>query len=264
MESSDDERDALDHLSRVHGEAGLFAAVLALVGQLAGSASALAVFTAWRTETKGIAEAERLAADVAWLSAASRLPCLELLLDRVRNQPKTARRALLQATRRVMAAHSPLRPVDRLHWLLMRLKLGDRPPPPAAAEAHNDLAQLPAHSLRQLATLTAFLSALVPGRQPELGAAWYARVMSGLLPVTQVPPFSMPDGDALANALHEAQAMPWMLRPVLVRAWVDAALQVGQRGNLPPCAADALRLAAGLLESPLPPEVARHYSLLDW
>ena len=259
-----DEHEALDRLSRVHGEAGLFAAVQALVGQFANNASALAVYEAWRTETQGMATAQGVAADVALLSPATRLPCLEALLDRVRLQPKPARRTLLQATRRVMAANAPLRPVDRLHWLLMRLKLGDRPPAMASPDAHNDLLQLPAHSLRQLAVLTAHLSSMVPGRQPELGLAWYIHVVAGLMPNAMVPACVLPDGDALANAVHEAQALPWMLRPVLVRAWVDAALHVGQRATLAAGAADALRLAAGLLESPLPPEVARHYSELAW
>jgi hypothetical protein len=29
-------------------------------------------------------------------------------------------------------------------------------------------------------------------------------------------------------------------------------------------AADALRLAAGLLDSPLPPELSRHFHQIDW
>jgi len=79
-----------------------------------------------------------------------------------------------------------------------------------------------------------------------------------------VPACSTPDGDGLAHALDEVESLPWMLRPVLLRDWVDAALATGERTRLRPCAADALRLAAGLLDSPLPPELARHYIELDW
>jgi len=53
--------------------------------------------------------------------------------------------------------------------------------------------------------------------------------------------------------------MAWMQRPVLVRNWVDTALARRERGRLRDSAADALRLSCGLLDSPLPPELARHY-----
>ena len=69
----------------------------------------------------------------------------------------------------------------------------------------------------------------------------------------------LPGGDALVHALHQLQAMAWMQRPVLVRNWLDAALARRERGRLRDSAADALRLSCALLDSPLPPELARHY-----
>jgi len=46
---------------------------------------------------------------------------------------------------------------------------------------------------------------------------------------------------------------------VLVRGWIEAALAASPMNRLGDGAADALRLACLLLDSPLPPELARHY-----
>jgi len=78
-------------------------------------------------------------------------------------------------------------------------------------------------------------------------------------PQHEVPALQLPGGDALVHALQQLQAMAWMQRPVLVRTWLDAALARRERGRLRDSAADALRLSCALLDSPLPPELARHY-----
>ena len=254
------QRDALDRLSRVHGEGGLRAAALALVAE-AGNTAAL---HAWAHETEDVASADAVQADVGQLSPAARLPCLEALLDRVGALPKPERRVLLQATRRVMVAQAPARPVDRLVWLLMRRKLGDRPPVAAMPAPQNDMSDLPAEMRQQIAAVTAHLSRLVPTGDSAAGLAWYRGVMGRFVPADAMPPLEPPDGDRLARALEEVETLPWMLRPVLVRDWVDAALTIGERARLAPGAADALRLAAGLLDSPMPPELARHYIELNW
>jgi len=163
-----------------------------------------------------------------------------------------------------MATHSPLRAIDRLHWLSMRRHLGDKPPAAAQPESHNDLSQLPPATLLQVARVTAYLSRLVPGRDAAAARAWYTEAMGRFLPAEMIPPCNPPDGDGLVHALEEVESLPWMLRPVLVRAWVDAAIATSLRARLPAGAADALRLAAGLLDSPLPPELQRHYVELEW
>jgi hypothetical protein len=104
----------------------------------------------------------------------------------------------------------------------------------------------------------------VPGRDAAAAQAWYADAMGRFLPPEMVPPCQPPDGDGLVHALEEVESLPWMLRPVLVRAWVEAAIATGLRARLPAGAADALRLVADLLDSPLPPELARHYTELEW
>lgn len=254
------EHDALARLSRVNGPGELRAAALALVTQPSSPAS----FAVWIAETDGVSNAQALLDDVGQLSDATRLPSLEVLLARTRLLPKPERRALLQSTRRLMATHTPLRPIDRLHWLMMRRRLGDRAPAAAMPESHNDLSQLPPVTLLQIAKVTAYLSRMVPGRDAAAAQAWYAEAMGRFLPREMVPPCQPPDGDGLVHALEEVEALPWMLRPVLVRAWVDAAVATSLRARLPAGAADALRLIADLLDSPLPPELARHYTELEW
>jgi len=254
------EREALARLSRVQGPRELRAAILALISP----ADSVPSYLVWTRETTSSSDASLLRQDVMRLSEGARLPCLEALLARMRLSLKDDRRDLLRSTRRVMAAQSPLRPLDRLHWLVIRRKLGDRPPVPLPPHARNDLAELSRHMIGRVASVTAYLARMVPGPTPDVGLAWYAAVMSQLDPMGEVPPCKAPDGDGLAHALNEVETLPLMLRPVLMRGWVDAALATSGRARLYPVASDALRLVAGLLDSPMPPDLARHFAEVDW
>lgn len=254
------ERDALSRLARVHGPDELHVALLALIAP----ADSVESYIAWASECEAAPEAALLREAVVRVTDAARLPVLEALLDRMRLCSKAQRRALLVSARRVMAAHAPLRPLDRLHWLLMRRKLGERAPTAAASQADNELSELPGPTKLRVAQVSAYLARMVPGPDPQAGLAWYGAVMTQFEAAGGVPPCAAPDGDGLARALDAVEALPLMLRPVLVRAWVEAALATSGRARLLPDAADALRLAAGLLDSPLPPELSRHYTGLDW
>lgn len=254
------EREALTRLSRVHGPGELHAAILALISP----SDSVPSFLAWTNETMSCAGASLLRQDVMRLSEGARLPCLEVLLARLRACPTDIRRDLLRSTRRVVAAHSPLRPLDRLHWLSMRRMLGERMPVPLPPQARNDLAELSCYMLGRVASVTAYLARIVPGPDPQAGLVWYAAVMSQLHPTGDVPPCKAPDGDGLAVALDEVETLPLMLRPVLMRGWVDAALATSGRARLYPMASDALRMVAGLLDSPMPPDLARHFAEVDW
>ncbi len=249
----DAEREAIDRLSRINGPGELRAVVLALL-LTPGSRRER---RAWRDETRGLASAEALYAEVEKLSAASRLPWLDALLDRAARIPMGDRQALVEAARRVMSADGQVRPIDRLHWLSMRRRLAPALPMRPATDAQNDLARLPAELLAQVARLTAFLSRIVPDGEPATGEAWYRAVTAHWGDTSS--PGEPPDADGLVHALAEVQSLPWMLRPVLVRAWIDAALALSPLGRLDHMAADALRLTGFLLDSPMPPELARHY-----
>jgi hypothetical protein len=265
------EAEAEDALGQVHGVLGLQAALLALLLP-AGSPAAR---QAWQVETgaegRDPAAAEVLRAHVGALSGATRLPWLERLAIRMRSQPIAARRALLMATRRLMSAHGTILPIDRLHWLALRQWLGEPSAAKLHAAANGELEQMVAGDVYAVARYTAFLTRLVPGDAAGTGAGrnWYAAVMAPWASQPEAA-FDPPDADTMVSALLTIQSLAWMHRPMLLRSWVDAALAHGRPPNrrqpglpasgLHDSAADALRLTGALLDSPLPPELARHYS----
>lgn len=256
------QRDALDRLSRVHGEGGLRATLLALL--MDGEAAA----AVWQRETVDVPLAHDLLDDAQCLDERQRLPAVEALLDRVRALPKAQRRPLLHSYRRVMAARGPVRPIDRLQWLQMRRRLGDRPLPALmpvpAPEQDNEMTRLPLAMREQVAAVTGYLARIVPDGRPMAGAAWRDAVLARFMPQDDEVQRVTPDADGLVHACAEIAAMPWMLRPVLMRAWVDCAVMLSERGRLSRQSADALRLMAALLDSPLPPALARCYQEIGW
>jgi len=253
---------AADFLSRVQGSGELIAALLALLLP----ADSQRARRAWEIETEATPSAGAVRAQVEALLPNARLPWFERLLKRMRRHPVEQRQILLESTRRLMSARGTLRAIDRLHWFSMRQRLGEATPASARQAANADLSQLPDVEVHAIAVYTAFLSRLVPlelGEQASdaeraAGPDWYLAVMNAW-PQHEVPALQLPGGDALVHALQQLQAMAWMQRPVLVRHWVDAALARRERGRLRDSAADALRLSCALLDSPLPPELARHY-----
>jgi hypothetical protein len=258
--SPERERDAADRLSRIHGAGELQAVLLALL-MAPGSKRAL---RAWQRETTATPGADSLRRHAASLSGAARLPWFELLLARMTAQPLSARQALLQATRRVMGARGVARPIDRLHWLTMRRGLGEVGPLAARPESHGDAPGWLESDVLCVAAYTAFLSRMVPGQVvdgPD-GRAWYDSVMSSWLQFAEIPEWRPPKAESMVEALAKLQTLSWIQRPVLVRNWVTTAISRSAGLRLGDLSADALRLTCGLLDSPLPPELARHYIAL--
>jgi len=258
--SPERDRDAGDRLSRIHGAGELHAVLLALL-MAPGSKRAL---RAWQRETAATPAAESLRRHAASLSGAARLPWFELLLARMAVQPLAARQELLQATRRVMGARGVARPIDRLHWLTMRRGLGEVGPLAARAESHGEAPEWLESDVLCLASCTAFLSRMVPGQMVDSpdGRAWYDVVMATWLPFAEIPAWQPPKAEAMVEALAKMQTLSWMQRPVIVRNWVTTAIGRSRGLRLGDLSADALRLTCGLLDSPLPPELARHYVTL--
>jgi hypothetical protein len=258
--SAQDERDAADRLSRVHGVGELHAVLLALLLP-PGSQRAL---RAWRLEASATPALEALRAHAANLSGAARLPWFERLLARMAAHPLPARQQLLQSTRRVMGARGTARPLDRLHWLAMRRGLGEAAPPAPRPEAHVEGAEWLESDVLAVAAVTAFLSRMVPGAVADSddGRAWYDAVMSTWLPFADIPAWQPPDAETMVEALARVQTLSWVQRPVIVRHWVTAAVSRSRGLRLGDLSADALRLTCGLLDSPLPPELAHHYVTL--
>jgi hypothetical protein len=238
------ERDATDRLSHVHGPSELHAVLLALLLPHGSRRAA----RAWQIEAGKAPGAEALRAHATSLSGAARLPWFELLL----------------AARRVRGARGSARPIDRLHWLTLRRGLGEAAPLAARPEAHPDEVEWLESDVQSVAGYTAFLSRMVPGELADspLGEKWYDAVMASFPGFAEIPRWQPPKAAAMVDALARLQTLSWMQRPVVVRTWVTTALAHSRFGRLTDLYADALRMTCALLDSPQPPELARHYIVL--
>jgi hypothetical protein len=220
----------------------------------------------WSEEARDVPDAARILEDVLALPQPYRLPWFEAFARLLAPGPVELRHALIGAARRQMTSDGMVTQMDQLRWVALRhLLAGSAAAPPAAAET--DLAELEdAHALK-VCLFSAFLSHMVPA--PELtldltghestGQAWYATVIAPWCDRFTLPPRERHDIDATLRALRVLQSMPWLLRPVLVRCWFDAARALTDGPVLHPVAADALRLTCTLLDSPVPPELGEQY-----
>ncbi len=251
------EIDAMDRLDRVRGTAGMKAVLLALML----SPTLPARVRIWREETMALPDAEALRADVETLGPTTRLPWFELLLARMGATPLAERQALLRSARRVLGP--PGQPIDRLLWLAMRRQFGEHPSTSPRAAPDPEVSRLTISEVLSVAHFSAHLARMVPNSDPPLGQAWYQLVMTRWLKPAETPPWQRPDVDLLVHALNGLQLMSWMQRPQVVRTWVAAAKQVTPTRLLDPMAADALRLSSLLLDSPMPPDLARQYAEID-
>jgi hypothetical protein len=264
---------AWGQLQRLQGPGELRALLLALV-LTPGSARER---QAWAEEVRGVHSAEAACAAQARLPASARLAVLELVLERAAALPLGERQAMSSAVRRVMCADGRVRPLDRLTLLLIRHRLAgpsDRLRAGAGRVDDGELSHLPLQTRLALAELSAYLARLVPRAAAAAavgttvgaaGGAWYRAVVDGLWTGTAPPPAChVPDADALVRALQAVQPVTWMRRPQIVRAWVAALPPPGTAAAaaLSLDGAQALRLACGLLDTPMPPDLARWFHTL--
>ncbi len=251
------EVEAMDRLDRVRDIGSMKAALLALLL----SPALPGRLRIWREETALTPEAEAIRGDIDRLGLSTRLPWFELLLARMGASPLPERQALLRSARRVLGP--PGQPIDRLLWLAMRRQFGEHPDPQAQGVPEPDVSRLTIAEVLHVAHFSAHLARMVPSDDPAHGHAWYQVVMSRWLKPAETPPWQRPDVDALVHALNGLQLMSWMQRPQVVRTWVAAAKQIAPGRTLDAGAADALRLSSLLLDSPMPPDLARQYAELD-
>ena len=221
---------------------------------------------AWFVEAGHAADAERVLDDALALPQTHRLPWFEHFARLLAPGPVELRQAVIVAARRLMTADGMVHAIDQLRWVALRhLLAGSAAAPPAAA--HTELEQIDDAQALKVCVYTAFLSQLVPA--PELaldltgqaapGQTWYDSIIAPWRERFQAPPRERHDIDATLRALRVLQSLPWLLRPVLVRHWYDAARVLTDGSALHPMAADALRLSCILLDSPVPPELGRQY-----
>jgi Zn-dependent protease with chaperone function len=260
----DDELEARQRIELLHGPGERQVALLSLMlapGNLKEE-------KAWsRLVALDPPQAQRILKDVQALGPASRLPVFELLLSRCVAAPRAERRELLEAVRDLMSADGRVWPADRLRWLAMRHRLAARTGSAVlggtgADAVHTSFGGLDEMEHQHIAAFSAFLARIVPdadpqGRVSDLGRDWYRAVMARTSADADTA-CEPPDADGLAHALWGLQEMSWQLRPALLRIWLEEA-EARSAGRPEAAAADALRLAALLLNSPLPPSLATLY-----
>ncbi len=224
----------------------------------------------WGQSTRDLHGSAQILADVQSLPVAYRLPEFERMLAQMAYEPVARRRELVVACRELLRADGKVSPRDRLWWLALRHRMGEVSSTTGAfmrpvTGQGRDLTQLEADERDHVARFSAYLARILPEQaersEPSAaGLAWYRSVMTRChLPGTPWPPCEPPDADALMHALAGVQELSWVMRPQLVRAWVEEALNHSPGGLMGMDTADALRLAAGLLDTPLPPALAAHY-----
>lgn len=225
---------------------------------------------AWFDEVSGLAAPERLLSDVLSLPYTHHLPWFEAFARRLAPGPVEPRHAVLSAARRVMAADGMVTQMDQLRWVALRhLLAGSAVAPPAAAEM--ELGEIDNAQALKACVFSAFLSHMVPA--PELtldlssdespNQAWYDTVIEPWRERMALPPRELHDIDGTLRALRVLQALPWMLRPVLVRLWFETARSLTEGSMLHPQSADVLRLSCALLDSPMPQELGRQYNEVE-
>ena len=224
----------------------------------------------WIEFARDLPDALRLFDDIATLPVHRRLPWFEHFARRLAPGPVAARQEVVIAARRMMTADGMVTRMDQLRWVALRhLLAGSAVSPPEAAR--DDLDVLDAELAHCVCVFSAFLSHLVPAPDLTLdlsghqlvGQTWYDIVTAPWHDRLTVPLRSGHDIDASLRALRALQAMPWLLRPVLVRRWYDAARELTDGQALHAEAADALRLAGTLLDCPVPPELGRQFVEVD-
>ena len=259
-------RETLQRLAALQTPQAAQAAVLALVVAPHSPRER----EAWDQATHELPDADRLFDDVAALPAARRLPWFEHLARGLAPQAVALRHEVIDTARRIMTADGLVSPLDQLRWVALRhLLAGSAVAPPAAGDT--DLDSLDDTHALQVCHFAAFLSQLVPAPEVALDVSgfesvcqtWYDTVTAPWQDRLERPLRGEPDIDASLRALRVLQGMPWLLRPVLVRSWFDAARGLTDGPVLHPDAADALRLSCVLLDSPVPPELGRQYIEVD-
>lgn len=255
-------REVLLRLAGLRDEAAWCAATLALVA----SPHSRRERAAWRVVAPDVPERELLFDAAASLTPPHRQPWLEHFARSLAPGPVPARHRLIGNARRVMTADGLVSPMDQLRWVALRhLLAGSAVAPPAAGL--NDLAELDNGQSHYVCVYSAFLSRLVPAPELTLDLtgsdsvcqAWYDKVVAPWSGRFEMAPREANDIDASLRALRVVQSLPWLLRPVLVRRWYEAARELTDGSVLHPDSADALRLTCVLLDSPVPPDLSQQY-----
>lgn len=226
----------------------------------------------WRKVGEGVHQPEQILQDVAKLQPKRRVTEFERLTASIAQSPLPQRRALVEQARDLLRADGRVSPRDRLWWLALRHRMGMHQRSgqafmrPVTGQGQ-DLSALSPSDLHHVRTMSTYLARLIPAEQttsglPSANRAWLEAVNRRLNAdwTSQAgDPAVGTDADALAHALAGLQELSWVLRPQLIKAWVEEAMNHSPQGLMSHETADALRLMAGLLDAPMPPMLEAHY-----
>ncbi len=229
----------------------------------------------WRKVGEGVLQPEQILQDVSSLLPTRRVAEFERLTDRIAQSPMPQRRTLVEQARDLLRADGRVSPRERLWWLALRHRMGVHQRGSQAfmrpvTGQGQDLASLAPSDLHHVRTMSAYLARLIPAEQTDSGLptanrAWLEAVnrrlnadWSGQVGDTATGAINT-DADALAHALAGLQELSWVLRPQLIKAWVEEAMNHSPQGLMSHQTADVLRLMAGLLDAPMPPMLEAHY-----
>lgn len=223
----------------------------------------------WELRCQDLAHGARILEDVQSLLSQHRMPEFERVTAELSATPVELRRQVVHDARELLRADGRISPRDRLWWLTLRHRLQGQPggAPLILPVTHHDadLSKLPASDRAHVASLSAYLARFIPMPERADGVhpasqVWYDQVMQrcGEDTAEAVMP-APPDADSLVHALSAVQELGWVLRAILVKAWVEEAFNHSPQGLLSDAGADALRMCACLLDTPLPPMLEAHY-----
>ena len=250
------EREAIERLGRWHGPGEWQATMLALFVAGDRSPEAAGRWRAWQAATADLGVAAAVRAEVEALGPVARRQVFAELAARAGAATAPARRDLWRAWSArwgSMEGASRHRPAQAWRAVVLRRAFGPR----------RDRADR-----STLSSLSASVHAATQGMGRCLGVsddeerAWRARVLQGLQAFDLPPPRgpaaglapSVSSRRAVLPALRVRRLSP-MQRPLLLRAWVEAAQGLGLLDRTE--TVDALHLACQALQVPVPPALLR-------
>lgn len=223
----------------------------------------------WDARCQELTHGARILEDVQALLPQHRMPEFERVTGQLASAPIALRRQVVHDARDLLRADGRISPRDRLWWLALRHRLNGQPGGATlilpVTHHHADIADLPVAERAHVAALSVYLARFIPMPEREDGVhpasqVWYDQVMQrcgeDTTDAVMPPP---PDADGLVHALSAVQELSWVLRAILVKAWVEEAFNHSPQGLLTDDTADALRMCACLLDTPLPPMLEAHY-----
>ena len=204
----------------------------------------------WRQAAGSFAWSPRLLQAAQALPQRLRLPCFERLLGAAAALPPGQRRILLRDAIALVQVAGRLSLHEYLLARVLKRQLAMRTARPVLESKSlrvRDLAE-------PVATVTRALAALLP---PAAALAWPGTVLTGL-GLAPAPRLEAPALRELDRAIERLAMLGRTERPLLVKQWL-AALATAE---VPPALAGALRCLCLLIDTPVPPQLARHFDAL--